>query len=281
MILQNIKKAFQLLALATVLVLASCSNNEDGINLDTLSEISNEEAERIVLADDMSEEVGEVLEDDALDYDLAGKGTTVSSSVAPCVDRSKETTANGVIVTLDFGDGCTTRRGRTMTGKVIIEYTRTAEGYSKSVSFEDFSIDENKIEGSMSAERVKENANGNPESTATIDLTITLTTGEELTRKGTRVKEKIEGADTRERGDDVYSISGNWESTNKEGVVRKATITTNLIRKFACKYIVSGVVELSKGDATYTLDFGDGSCDNKATLTDSEGNTKEISLRKR
>ncbi|CAL2102646.1 conserved protein of unknown function [Tenacibaculum sp. 190130A14a] len=276
--LRNISRVFSALFLTTFLFLGSCSS-DDGLNLDNELELRTEEVEEIVLADDISTEVEEVLEDDALDVDLSSKGST-SSSVAPCVTRTVETTATSKIVTLDFGDGCETKRGKVLKGKIIITYVKTDTGHSKSVSFEAFSVNDNTVEGGFSAEKIKENTNGNPQSTITVDVKITMTSGVEISRKGEKVREMIEGADTRERGDDVFSISGNWESVNRDGVVKTAEITTNLIRKFACKFIVSGVVELSKNDRIYTLDFGDGECDNKATLTDSEGNTKEITLRR-
>lgn len=277
--LQSISRAFSLLFLASFLFLGSCSSNDE-LGLDNELQLKTEEVEEIVQADDISSEVEEVLEDDIYDVGLSSKGST-SSSVANCVTRTVETTANSKTVTLDFGeDGCETKRGKILKGKLIIAYVKTDLGYSKTVSFDGFSVNDNTVEGGMSVERLKENANGNKQSTITVDIKITMTTGVEISRKGEKVREMIEGGDTKERGDDVFSISGNWESVNRDGVVKKVVITTNLIRKFACKFIVSGVVELSKDDKQYTLDFGDGECDNKAILTDAEENSREISLRK-
>ena len=78
----------------------------------------------------------------------------------------------------------------------------------------------------------------------------------------------------------MCSISGSWESVNRKGVARASTITTNLRREYACRYIVSGVLEISRDGIKATLDFGDGTCDNKATVTDANGKTKEISLKR-
>ena len=276
--LRKISKVFNVVFLSTIFFLVSCSSNDE-LNLNSNEELTVQEVENIIMADDVSSEIEEVLEDDSLDYGLVTRGSN-GSSIADCVTRTVETTSTSVIVTLYFGDGCETKRGKILAGKVIIEYVKTNEGFSKTVSFEGFSVNENQVTGGLSIIRVKENSNGNPQSTITVDVKVTLTTGVEITRKGERVREMIEGAETKDRGDDVFSITGNWESVNRNGVVRKAVVTTNLIRKFACKFIVSGVVEITKKDRVYTLNFGDGECDNKAILTDANGNTKEITLRR-
>lgn len=275
MTFKNAQKKLAYLSIIGLLLFASCQTNDE-LSLDG---VTADEALTVVLADDISTEIEEVVEDDGVASGLESRGTSSASNHPSCVERTSVETANGKIVTLDFGDGCEGKRGREFAGKIIIEYVKTDTSFSKTVSFEDFSVEGNAVEGGKSIVKVKENANGNPEATFTIDITITLESGEVILRKGTKVKEKIAGADTDDRGDDVYSISGNWESINKKGVVKTATITTNLRREWACKYIVSGVVAISKDDVTATLDFGDGSCDNLATLTDADGNSKEITLR--
>lgn len=277
MTLSNVQRKLSGLFIAGLLLFASCESN-DGIDLEA-NAVTTEEALNVVLADDISTEIDEVIEDDGIDSGFESKSATPSSNHPGCVVRTSEETATGKIVTLDFGDGCEGKRGREFAGKIIIEYVKTDSSFSKTVTFENFSVEGNSVEGGKSIVKVKENSNGNPEATFTIDIKITLESGVEITKKGTKVKEKIEGADTDNRGDDVYSISGSWESINKNGVVKTATITTNLRREWACKYIVSGVIELSRDGATATLDFGDGSCDNIATLTNANGDTKEITLK--
>ncbi|WP_272150628.1 hypothetical protein [Tenacibaculum aiptasiae] len=277
MTLSNVQRKLSGLFIAGLLLFASCESN-DGIDIEG-DGVTTEEILNVVLADDISTEIDEVIEDDGIESGFESKSATPPSNHPSCVVRTSEETATGKIVTLDFGDGCEGKRGREFAGKIIIEYVKTSNSFSKTVTFENFSVEGNSVEGGKSIVKVKENSNGNPEATFTIDIKITLESGVEIIKKGTKIKEKIEGADTDDRGDDVYSISGSWESINKNGVVKTATITTNLRREWACKYIVSGVIELSRDGATATLDFGDGSCDNLATLTDANGDTKEITLK--
>jgi len=49
----------------------------------------------------------------------------------------------------------------------------------------------------------------------------------------------------------------------------------------ACKFIVSGIIEYTKGELTSSLNFGNGSCDDIAVLTDSDGVETEITLKRR
>lgn len=275
MTLSNVQRKLSGLFIAGLLLFASCESNEE-INLDG---VTTEEALNVVLADDISTEIDEVVEDDGIESGFESKSATPPSNHPSCVERTSVDTADGKIVTLDFGDGCEGKRGREFAGKIIIEYIKTDSSFSKTVTFENFSVEGNSVEGGKSIVKVKENSNGNPEATFNIDIKVTLESGLEIIKRGLKVKEKIEGADTDDRGDDVYSISGNWESVNKKGVVKTATITTNLRREWACKYIVSGVIEIARDGATATLDFGDGSCDNLATLTDTNGEIKEITLK--
>lgn len=270
----------RLLTIMGMLIFASCSNN-DGLD-DVETDLSTDDVEAVVLADDITSDIDNILEDDDNDFNLLGKGVEQSkSSIADCVVRTVEENPNEntITITLDFGDGCVGKRGREFKGKIIIVYERTDTGYSKSVTFEGFSIDGNVLEGSKSVVKVKENENGNKEATHTVDLTLTLSTGEMVSLEGTRIREKIEGDGTILRGDDVYLISGSWRFINKNGVEFSGTIIEKLRREYACKYIVSGVTEISKNGNVYTLDFGDGSCDNKATLTNAAGEIMEISLR--
>lgn len=279
MTFKNVQKSITFLSIIGLLLFVSCESNDDTI--DITENLTTEEALNVVLADDISAEVDDVIEDDAIDYGLSGKSADSNTSTAAnCAVRTVENTASGKIVTIDFGTGCEGRKGKVLAGKIIIEYVETATGFTKTVSFESFTVEGNSVEGGKSIEKLTANANGNPEATFTVDITITLTTGEVITKKGTKIKEKIAGAATKDRGDDVYSISGNWESVNKDGDVKNALITTNLRREYACKYIVSGVIEITKDGATSTLDFGDGTCDNLASLTGSAGVVTEITLKK-
>ncbi len=66
------------------------------------------------------------------------------------------------------------------------------------------------------------------------------------------------------------SIYGSSNGKNREGKTFTTTIaqSTPIIKKRTCKWITSGVLELTpEGFKTRTVDFGNGTCDNDATYT--------------
>lgn len=274
---------FGLLMLLGTMIFISCSD-EEGVTMNDSVELSTEDIQDVVIADDITSDIDNILEDDDIDFNLLSRSAgSSSSSVADCVTRTVEadTTSETLTITLDFGDNCIGPRGKELSGKIVIVYQKTDTGYSKEVSFDNFSVDGNVIEGSKSVVKVKDNGNGNKEATHTVNISVTLATGETVSLEGTRVREKIAGDDTLTRGDDVYLISGNWKFVNKLGNEFTGNITEKLRREYACKFIVSGVTEITKNGVAYTLDFGDGTCDNIATVTNSSGESREIMLRRR
>lgn len=289
MTLRFIKRNILFLSLLGFFAFASCESNDDiEMNTDALT---TEEVLQVVLVDDISADVDDVIEDDAvLEESYAIKSGAISSFFMPsqtkgnhpdCLRRTVEDTPNGKTVTLDFGEGCSGKKGSVFSGKIVIAYGKEDVSFSKTITFENFFVDGNAVEGGKSISKVKENSNGNPERTYEVAMSVTFATGETMFKRGARIKEKVYGADTPERGDDVVLITGNWEVKRRNGNIKSATIVNALRREYACKYIVSGSIDITKNTASYTLDFGDGSCDNRATITNASGAVKEISLRKR
>lgn len=80
--------------------------------------------------------------------------------------------------------------------------------------------------------------------------------------------------------DDVYSVTGSAAGTNRNGVSYTTTIQTPLVKRGDCfKYYVSGVMSITNSRSkTLLLDYGNGACDNTATVT-VNGRTKTITLR--
>jgi hypothetical protein len=73
--------------------------------------------------------------------------------------------------------------------------------------------------------------------------------------------------------DDVYSLTGNATGVNREGKSYTVSITTAVVKRTSCHWVESGRVDVTpEGLAVRTLDYGDGTCDAKATIT-INGNT--------
>jgi hypothetical protein len=74
-------------------------------------------------------------------------------------------------------------------------------------------------------------------------------------------------------------MTGNWTVTHMDSTTSSANIIEPLRREMACRFVVRGIIELVKNEKNGTLNFGDGTCDNKAVFTNEGGEEKEIILR--
>ena len=76
------------------------------------------------------------------------------------------------------------------------------------------------------------------------------------------------GESTQQWSDDVYLVTGSASGTGSQGGTFSATITSALKRTVACHQFVSGTVEVTPANRpTRYIDFGNGDCDNIATVT--------------
>ncbi len=266
--LASMKRILMLVGISMALVFTSCEDSEnDAIDPET-------ELEETAFAENVFTEIAFDV-DDAIDIDDMDNGR-FGVSFQGCAMRTIERAEAGgfpVVITVDYGDGCENGRGMVRKGKIVITVTgpRGQAGSQVVQTFEDFYVNDNKIAGTRTRTIESETKR-----TAVLESgKITTPEGEVFTREATRTFEKIEGADTKERRDDVFQITGSASGVTPRGVNYTREITTPLIKSRLCPWITKGVIETTAGDAVRTLDFGDGECDNVAMLTTSEG-TEEL-----
>ncbi len=276
--------------LLCLFLFTSCNSDGDSIGTqEDLNSLSIEEAKEIAEIDDTSENINEIIESTYLEiarndfFKLSEyKKQRDNRFLSDCVLISKELKDGYVEIVLDYGDGCLTKKQHEVKGKIIIHMDPNMETRSivLTYSFDDFFIDDKKIEGTVEKKRLRSNAKGNPESQINKNVKIIWDKGAYVTIEGLRTREWIEGKDNKVWGDNVFSITGNWIISKKNGDIFTSTIKEPLIRSMACRFIISGIVEIKKADKTSQLDYGDGACDDKATIT-KNGKSYEIQIRKK
>lgn len=276
------------LFLLVMLLISSCESHNS-----TSDEVFNsliiEEAQEIAEIDDTSESINEIIESSYLEIATSDffKSSEYKSQqdrrfLSDCVLISKELKDGYLEIILDYGEGCTTKRQHEAKGKIIIHMDPSFETATVNMTynFENFYINDKKIEGSVEKQRSRTNDNGNPQSQITKNIKILWEDGAYSTIEGLRTREWVDGKNNELWGDNVFSITGNWTITKKDGTVFTSTIIDPLIRTLACRFIISGIVEIKKAETMSQLDYGSGECDNLATMT-KDGSSYEIHIRKK
>ena len=256
----------------------SCNNEDEPTKTENLTA---EQLDLIVDAEVTTDEINSFF-DKAYNEEESTSKTDQYGFFPKCATKTIEVTATTKTITIDFGtEGCETHNGHVVSGKMILFYEIDFDAMTTTITqtFEEFTFNRKTIDGTSTRVRVKENLRGNPESTITFDITVTWESGESISRVGTKVREWVEGYGTGDWGDDVFLITGNWTVTLKDGTIVSADVVEALRRELACKFIVSGIVNLQKGDVIGVLDFGDGTCDNQALFTSEDGTETIITLK--
>ena len=257
-------------ALLAVTVFFSGCKREDN-DEDTSSAVDNS------LAENSFNDVGSI----ALQSFDGALGTFKSSDAlsGPCATITHDSLAH--IITINFGTtNCLCNDGRNRRGSIIVNYTGAYRdpGSSHTITFDNYYVNDNQIAGTKTVMNTGRNQAGNLVFTIVENGSIVKVTGETFTRVSNRVREWIAGELTQTWNDDIYLISGTATGTNATGGTFSSSITTALRKEMGCRNFVSGVVEMiPNGRLTRTIDFGNGTCDNTATVT-INGRSRTITL---
>lgn len=280
---QNTYGIFTALFTASILLTACQSDNSNIVGQELEEQITVAQVALETEVDNVTEDVTIIVDQtiDAIEFSNKTLTPRGDRYLPGCATVTKVITDTTKEITIDFGEACELRNGNIVSGKIIMNYVKdsTAMTRSVNVTFDNFYNNDKKIEGSYTSFKEHSNVNGNPQSTNTIDFTIIWSDGTFASKSGTKIKELIEGKDTRAWGDNVFSITGNWQFTRKDGSVHQSTITTPLRKELSCRFIVSGVISIQKDGQAAILDFGDGTCDDLGELTKG-GVTETIHLKK-
>jgi len=197
-----------------------------------------------------------------------------------------------VRITIDFGTtGCTGPDGHTRKGKIITEYTQRlmVPGAMAVTTFDGFYFDDIKVEGIHKITNIS-TLNTTPLNrkfkVEVIDGKLIKSNGNYIKWNSVKFIIQFEGIGTLNPLDDAFRIEGSSSGQALRGnllVAWQSTITEPLIKRFTCRWIVRGRVKTVRISSNTTnlweaiLDFGNGDCDNKATLT-INGVTHQITL---
>jgi hypothetical protein len=194
-----------------------------------------------------------------------------------CVTVSVSSSSFPREIIIEYLKGCSTHM-HDKSGKIIINLsdTITNEGAVQTIEYQDFYIDSIKIDLSATLKNLGKDSSGY----WVIEKAYiqTISKGDEVAvRKNNETQVWVSGFETPDKSDDVYYLSGSGSIVINDSASYTKTITSPLLYDATCGYIISGTVELNRNGNVTTIDFGDGTCDAKATVT-TNSTTEEINL---
>lgn len=243
------------------LVLTSCIKKKD-------STFDSDSANSHATTDNFLKDISKVISDAAADGNISGKTEGLSGNTCASVTLNPpDLVTFPKTVTVNFGAlGCTDQYGVYRQGTVTAIYTDYLHnpGAHVHVTFQDYKVNLNKVEG------VYDLANTSPNTTSRT-FKDTITNGK-ITRSSdnktcewnaTRYSTQTAGFGTLILSDDEYTGGGQSSGTGFNGKSFEA-VSTNVLWKLVCKYLVSGTVVIHSNNdpKPLTVDFGNGTCDN-------------------
>lgn len=256
--------SFVALFIGGMFLFTSC-DKEDNTPAEEVNFTSDDSA-RAAKMDNVAEGTFNIMEQAFVENETGGRGLNQLSLFSDCTQISVTTQGNNVLVLIDFGDSCTLNNGNVVSGSILLDYGPLVGGtYTVNYLYNDFTFNNNGVSGGGDFLYEIANQEGNPQSTLNESITVsfpnTTVTG---TRNGLRISEWVEGVGTGTWLDNVYHVTGNWQTEFTNGFDRNGEVIDVLVRKLSCPFLVSGVLQVTQDGVTAAIDFGDGECDNQA-----------------
>lgn len=294
-----------LLSFAIIAALASCDKNDSIIDEMPMADVDlKSTTESVVTTEAALDDVAEAAEfevdlftgtDEAAESAMAFEDDVTLKAgdeatrnrfreryklgVCPSILIEKEEGGWPRTITLDYGDGIELANGRIIAGVIIIVQTdsRKVNGATRTITFQNFSVDGIAVSGTITKTFLIDEL----KVTIIRDLVFTLEDGTTITHYAEYERVWSEGMATPlDPSDDVFLIKGNVECNDSDGNEYQRKITTQLMKKGGCRWIVAGEVALLKNGVQFAaINYGDGECDNIATMTTANGQ-KQITIGK-
>lgn len=284
--------------ITSLLVFGACkksndTQSNDEVEVQQATASSEADAQADVLFNDVFDNVMGVNDDVAFGGEVGVFARTSNTqareegadSTPHCLTVTISPSAMGAFpktVTLDFGTGCTGRDGHTRRGRIITVYTgrMTVPGSKTTTRFDGFYTDSIRVEGTHIIQNIS-TSNNRIFFIRVENGKLSLPSKNYIAWNSIKTRTQIEGnGSPLYVRDDVYNSIGNSNGTVKRNDINNqwsAEIIEPVIRKFTCSWAVKGQIRITGNTKTSLLDYGNGTCDDQATLT-INGNIHSITL---
>jgi hypothetical protein len=272
--------------LAITCSLASCKKDKtDAVDeMETTFEIT----ENQTTSDNIDQEATDVTEESAARSGLLGFGNACGAPAFPnWIGTCATVTVTGNFpaknIKIDFGTGCTSPNGRIRKGiiNVLLTDSLYKPGSVATITFDNYFVNGYKREGTIVRTNTTVAGSGTRSHNRTVtNGKVTAPDGRTWTHSCNLNITQTEGVLTPCNWvDDVYTIEGTRTCTNAQGKTRTATTQTPLQKKVSCSNIDQGILKIQGPNHFALIDFGNGACDNIATISIDGRPAKTITLR--
>lgn len=198
-------------------------------------------------------------------------------------------------LTVDYGSNCTGADGKVRSGQIVCTFSGpyNQAGTVINATLVNYEVDQYAVEGSKTVTNQGTNGQGQPYFSVVVADVVVSWDGYQVNWESSRTRTWTEGYDTgfwtwdstantimgfNGITDDRYELTGSASGTGVNGITYSLSITSPLTWGWDCWWIKQGTISIVPGgwDGA-TVDFGNGTCDNDATLT-VNGNTYDIQM---
>jgi hypothetical protein len=281
------KPFFKLLVVAAITFsLVSCKKDRTAAidEIETTFEASDNQAK----ADNLNQDAGDVMEEAAARHGLLGNANGCGNPntmnwIGICATVTVTGTFPAKNIKIDFGTGCTSPNGAVRKGimNILLTDSIRTPGSKATITFDNFYVNGFKKEGTIiRTNTTVAGSNTRSHNRTVTDGKITSPAGKYWLHSCNLDITQTAGINTPcDITDDVYQISGTRSTTNAEGKTRTGTTQTPLQKKTNCSSIDQGILKIQGPNHYAIIDFGNGTCDNQATISIDGRPVRNITLR--
>lgn len=269
--------AFTLVAFAIGFNSCKKTDTASSEDLETTFELSSDQA----ISDNLTQDANDVFLEIAVDNNIAGNLVQPETAGIISCATVTITPAQGFpkTIVIDFGVACT-HNGITRSGKINILLTDSVRrpGSTATMTFTNYYVNFYKVEGTITWTNTS-TAGTRSWRRVIAGGKITAPNANYWLHEGTADVTQTAGVGTFTLLDDAFSMTGNHRVTNAAGRFRDCIILEALKKKTICSDIDKGKLKVQGPNHFAVIDFGDGTCDNLATISIDGNPPRTIILR--
>jgi hypothetical protein len=273
---RKITLGIALVAIAGSILFGSCRKKEKVEEKDTDTASASDQSLASSISNDMvniSDEASSTTTSTLSSYKVADAEGLLSNS---CATVSSVVSGSTKTVTVDFGtSNCLCKDNRYRRGVLTITFTGNYLDSNTVVTVtpQNYFVNDNQVNGSKTITNKGHNSANHLVYEINANIQVTKANGGgNVSWQSIRQREWTAGESTPLNwSDDMYSITGNAYGTTSNGNTFYSIITVPLVRNMSLgcrRHFVSGLIEHTPGGKpTRYLDYGNGACDDQATVT--------------